>query len=259
MISTNKWDTQIAEKEFIVSLQTGTYTVLTGAFANCGNGFSITIPKTGLYRISCKYQADLSYTGNPSHALFTRLAVDGVEIDGTPTTTYRNLTNMVLDHSVFIEAPIQVFTAGQVITLQAYKSSADGALVYYLAGTYEGYLQAEMVTAYAPVIDNDKLYSTVAIDTGKIWIDSKKIYRRVFTGTTGAGVSSTLALGFTVDSSIDMKLIVDSSSFGWMYAGIGSANLQVYFTNTTQNDITLYHNAAHLQSVPYRLILEYTV
>jgi len=101
--------------------------------------------------------------------------------------------------------------------------------------------------------------STTAVDTGKNDSDGKRIYRREWTGTTGAGVSSTLALGLTVyrrTKPIDFQ--INSSSYGWMGTE-GAVVILAYFTNTTQNDITLYHNAAHLQSRPYRLIMGYTV
>jgi hypothetical protein len=108
--------------------------------------------------------------------------------------------------------------------------------------------------------DNLEFYAESEIETNKRWIDGKIIYRQVWTGTTGAGATSTLALGVTIDMLCSGSMFfVDSSSFGWVDTGNNSGNGPgYYFTNTTQNNITLYHNAAHMQSRPYRLILEYT-
>jgi hypothetical protein len=103
-------------------------------------------------------------------------------------------------------------------------------------------------------------YSYSEMDTGRKWVDGKTIYRRVWTGTTGAGATSTLALGITIDMLCPgSDLFIDTAGFGWESLAANSGNGPgFYFTNATQNNMTLYHSMAVLQSRPYNLVLEYT-
>ena len=103
-------------------------------------------------------------------------------------------------------------------------------------------------------------YSLSEIDTGRIWIDGKPIYSRVWSGNTGAGASSTVALGVNIDSLCPgCEFMVDTASYGWEATAANTGNGPGWwFTNATQNGVTLYHNSATTQSRPYRLILEYT-
>jgi len=146
------------------------------------------------------------------------------------------------------------------------QTGADGIARLSGAGVFtpipNGWYYRIIVTSRRHVVsvrDVSGDISTTAIYTGRNDSDGKRIYRREWTGTTGTGGTSTVALGITIDRvTAPMVVKVDSSSFGWI-GPEGSGNLGVYFTNTTQDNITLYHNAVHLQSRAYRLILEYTI
>lgn len=111
------------------------------------------------------------------------------------------------------------------------------------------------------VTEGSDIYSTSQIDTGEKWLDGKTIYRRCWTGITAAAATTAFALGVTVDSLCPgSEILIDSSTSGWMTSGAASTNGPgFYFTNTTQDNMTLYHNVAHIQSQPYVLVLKYTI
>lgn len=217
MISSTKTSSPLyADKLIITSLQTGSFACVQtgGTFQNVGNGFSITITKTGGYIISCKFVADLSYTTNNSQSINYRLAVDGVEIDGTPGAAYKNVTTSgSFSLLQFIQTPLTTFTVGQVITLQAYKTNTDTAQIYYSAGSYEGFLQAELIDTAVPVRDSAGDLSLTEIDTGRRWIDGKRIYRKVINfGALPNAATKNVAHGITFDQIIDFYGITSNGT-----------------------------------------------
>lgn len=109
--------------------------------------------------------------------------------------------------------------------------------------------------------DGDKIYSTSQVDTGRVWLDGKKIYRRAWTGTTAGGPVTNFALGVTIDSLCPgSDILIQSSANGWQTSAATSGNgPSWYFQNATQNSATIYHNLVQLQGRPYRLVIEYTV
>ena len=226
-------------------------------------GWSLTIPSDGYFTIVAAGTA-LANDGSGSGAIsILTLHVDGVEKVSTKTVDGFAFGTANEDHwnSFHIE-DTAYFNAGQVITLMARCGSAGDALnVYSSASAYGAVMKLVKETGIVPTIPRDYIFSTTETNTGKVWIDGKPIYRKVISGTTGAGGSSTQALGVTVDSMVVLEFWIDSSSFGWEClsgSSSGSNVHMVYFTNTTQNEMTLYHGVAHLQSRPYNLILEYT-
>jgi hypothetical protein len=257
-INSSKQGVDFAKKEIIPSPQTAGYTVTT-SWANIGGGFSITVNEDGLYRITALFTMFLDYTAQTNQQGKARFAVNGVAVPNSIIACSREMPGgSDKARHPFTLSKILSLVDGDVVTVQAWKGTSDPVSIMYTASSFEGGMEAELLSAYVNAYDSDKIYSTTEINTGKIWTDGKPIYRRVWTGTTGAGVTSTLALGITVDTVIaPITLKIDSSTYGWQ-GPEGSGNMNVYFTNTTQDDITLYHNAAHLQSRPYFIVIEYT-
>lgn len=223
--SSTKPNVDFATKVMVNSMQTGTFPCVQtgGVYQNVGNGFSISITETGLYRISCKFNADLPYSSVTDNSIRYRLAVDGVEINGTPGVAYKNVAGGVA-LPVFIETVIQSFTAGQVITLQAYKTNTDLAQVYYNSGSYEGFIQAELVDKIVPVSRNTPWIPYVTTITGSIANPTKgtiacdKSYYRVVDGycevmynyrQTASGANGTGLYYFSKPPGI----VVDTSMF----------------------------------------------
>ena len=226
MISTNKWDTQIAAKEIIISQQSGSFPLVQtgGTFQNVGVGLTLTIQKTGTYKIICRTHADISYTTNNQQSAVLRLACNGVGIAGTVTQPYKN-TAAIAGAFVFpvsIESPIQAFNAGDVITLQGYKTNTD-ALAVYSTSVYQGFIQAEMTTAWVPVLSDTwfTYIPTITADTvnptkGTINTDLASYrlcdgrvleiyynYYQTAGGTTGTGYYEwSLPPGFSINSAI---------------------------------------------------------
>lgn len=239
------------EKISLRSDQTGTYAATAG-WNNVGVGYAITIPVSGRYII--KTLAPVNVNAGDG-----RIAIG---IDGTPIiyTSQRVYQPVGVEYYVPISLetdPIYL-TTGQVATMMMKENSGVIGLGY-TAADYGGYISAELVEELVSVryLAND--YSLSAIDTGKRWIDGKKIYKKVWTGTTASASSMTLALGITIDSvTAPMSFHVDSSANGWI-GPEGTTNILVYFTNTTKNNVTFYINSSNFWARSYRLTIEYTV
>lgn len=170
MISSSKYSVDVASKDVVVSMQTGQYTV-TASWADVGNGFEITIPTTGQYSISCQFTAYVDYTGNSECGVIYQLAKNGTQIPGTYGRMHKYRTSTVGNEhgqGCHVVAPIQTYNAGDVIRLRAYKNNTDPAYILYgntFLGWSDGYIQAEMVTAYVPVATSEeRLFS--ATDVG---------------------------------------------------------------------------------------------
>lgn len=114
------------------------------------------------------------------------------------------------------------------------------------------------ITANATNISKLQTYSSEEIDTGKVWIDGRKIYSRVFTGTTPADNTAT-----TVISTADLG-IVDIIT---MYSAVYSASSGIYrpctgstvwYLDGANPGIRVYATSASYQDLPLIVILEYT-
>ena len=108
-------------------------------------------------------------------------------------------------------------------------------------------------------ITNLETYSTSETDTGKIWIDNKPIYRKVYTGTTTVGGAfTTIDSNFTyhiiefkgnitnTDNNTQYSLVGENGSNGdFVFAYKGSGGLQLCNSNSSK-------------TFDYELIVEYT-
>ena len=101
-------------------------------------------------------------------------------------------------------------------------------------------------------------YSTNEIDTGKKWIDGKKIYRRVFTGTTSSNGSTEIALGI-IDNIINVSgyIKIDNdykTNFNTSFGTTGSNDCRI----VQHNNNFIIQTGSVLNSKDYALCLEYT-
>ena len=109
-------------------------------------------------------------------------------------------------------------------------------------------------------IPSGDLYSTQETDTGKVWIDGKRIYRKVITFTTNnsTGTSTTAHNISNIDKIIDKRVIVQGAD-GYFYDidDYYAANGGVKINNT---NIAYYlaYNMGNVGARPAWAILEYT-
>lgn len=115
------------------------------------------------------------------------------------------------------------------------------------------------ISTNATDIKNLQTYSTNEVNTGKVWIDGKPIYRKVITGTTSneisggteietqimTGVSNIVYADGYVETSSSLKFLIGSS---WDLRVILVGNM----VRLDGKDTKQYKNK------PYKLILEYT-
>ncbi len=257
-ITSSKLKTLETEHYYLLSEQTASYAA-TSSWDNAGGGLAITVTKAGTYRISSQFTVNIGSTSDGRLAL----GIDDTNIDYTETRTFRNTITGTHYLPVYIESGPTYLTTGQVVTVRAKEVLGDFAIQYFAgADPYKGYLSIEMCEESIPIRDTAKNYSTTEIDTGKRWIDDKRIYRQVWTGTTGAGSSSSVSSGVSIDSIIQLNYeILDSSNLGYGDAANPTSGGTTYiscFYDHTNDEFEITHNAANVQSRPYTIILEYT-
>jgi len=243
MINSNKPDIDFAKKEYIVSQQTGIFPLVQtgGTYQNVGVGLTLTIQKTGLYKITCKTHADITYTTNNQNSAVLRLARNGTEITGTVTQPYKN-TAAIAGSFVFpvsIEAPLQMLTAGDIITLQGYKTNTD-VLNVFANALYQGFIQAELISAFVntvPSMTDPVMYvPEITADTtnptkGTIVIDAaywqrvgkymhiKYDYQQSAPGTNGNGYYSIgMPPGYQIDTTIQTLTTYKAVGYGMGYS-----------------------------------------
>ena len=98
-------------------------------------------------------------------------------------------------------------------------------------------------------------YSTTEQDTGKTWINGKKIYRKVITGTTSSsGHNTETSLNFETIVSLSGGLISNNvfNPCGAYFASDNYVNCYAY------NNLVAINNSSNYQSKSYYLIVEYT-
>lgn len=119
-------------------------------------------------------------------------------------------------------------------------------------------------------ITAQKDYSTDEVFTGQYWIDGKKIYRKVFTGTTPSTIAAdqvvVVSTGITtIRDIINLRTCLDWNNGtnsgtvfdGWLTNDSFNNRLRVLF-NREANNITLNMSGSHFASQNYRIIVEYT-
>jgi len=121
-------------------------------------------------------------------------------------------------------------------------------------GTQVEYTGEDIPTGWEEVND----YSTTEIDTGKKWIDGKKIYRKVFVGTTGSGGNwSSFPLNITnLNEITDMRFKCGTSYEMYTSNFYASSTYQIIFRLGESN--VQYLIGSGYSDLPYKVIIEYT-
>lgn len=171
-IFSTKPNIDFASRLMVRSDQTASV-LATSGWSNSGNGFSVTIPVTGLYKLIVEFNA---YAAASSDGYWC-IGIDGAN-------NLKTIRRVVTGAGGSVSCPThieveQVCTAGQVITLRNDEASGDVRADPGSGGNALGYIKAELLSAYVNVYDSDKIYSTTEINTGRKWIDGKSIYRKV--------------------------------------------------------------------------------
>jgi len=217
------------EKISLRSDQTGTYAATAG-WNNVGVGYAITIPVSGRYII--KTLAPVNVNAGDG-----RIAIG---IDGTPIiyTSQRVYQPGGVEYYVPISLetdPIYL-TTGQVATMMMKENSGTIGLGY-TAADYGGYISAELVEELVSVryLAND--YSLSETDTGKRWIDGKRIYRKTIDfGALPSTANKATAHGITtLDKMVSFNAFADNGTIQLTIPQAqltDSFNIHIYFSQT---------------------------
>ena len=270
-ITSNKLKSPIyAERVYNKILITNNFTIPVG-WANATN-WTITIPSTGRFKIIASGNMLASESSTASNIVcYCRLAKGGVAIVGTSRSVGISINAATYAYN---QSPFEIlwedyFIAGEVITLQAAYLAGAGneCRIEYSAGSIEPFMSYELVQQTVSVRNQSEDYATTETDTGKNWIDGKRIYRKCFSGTSTAASIQYVASGVVPDNVIKLEYIQKTAINNVLFPGseftTGGLD-QVWATwltathGTNPNSIYLYHNEANAQSQPYFIIMEYT-
>lgn len=100
-------------------------------------------------------------------------------------------------------------------------------------------------------------YSSNEVDTGKTWIDGRKIYRRVLTGTTPSDNTATTVIDTTDMGIVEIVSFISSvfsSDSGVFRTAPGSTAWYIFGSNP---GVRVYATSASYQNLPLTVIIEY--
>lgn len=122
-----------------------------------------------------------------------------------------------------------------------------------LLANIQSYINQQIKNAF----ETQCSYSTEEVDTGKLWIDGKHIYRKVYTGTltvSGGGVTTLLTTDLSfISQLIEIKGVLKTTS-SWF--SMCDNQGRVYMDYTAGK---MYFNSGPARSnCPYFVIIEYT-
>lgn len=108
-------------------------------------------------------------------------------------------------------------------------------------------------------------YSTSEIDTGKIWIDGKKIYRQVIEVNTPNSTSNTVIATYPTNTTIinfygKVKITASSQVLPLNFYFTNEYNVATYCTDSTTStgNINMKVGSTSYQSQPAKIVIEYT-
>lgn len=118
-------------------------------------------------------------------------------------------------------------------------------------------------TLNAPTFINMNTYKTAGYGTGDTWIDYKKIYKKVITGTTksSAGVQA-YSVGSTIDTLINAYGCLQESDGTQVllgYTNISSGAQFGLYTSADRKSINLRVGSSSMFSRPFWITIEYTI
>ena len=201
MIESTKPNIDFAKRLYQRILITTSYTMI--STWNNATGWTLTIPFTGRFKIKASGVIIATESSTASNIVaYCRLAKGGTPITGTARSVgiSINAATYAMNRAPFELTWEDDFTAGEVITLQAAHlvGSGNECVIHYVASSIEPFFSYEQVLAYVPAIDSGNVYSALELDTGKTWIDGKRIYRKVINfGAPPNTTSKAVAHGIT--------------------------------------------------------------
>lgn len=123
----------------------------------------------------------------------------------------------------------------------------------------DGYSNSRTSGFSCKYLNDINSYSTDETFTGKYWIDGKPIYRKVFTGTTGAGGSweNVSVSNLNIDNMTDLKVKFGNTEqyFSGFYI---NDNYNLTYRYTTYNSTISYMYGPGYSNQNYSIICEYT-
>lgn len=181
-VTSNKLKSPIyAEKVFGEVRPTASYT-LTGAWANA-TGYSLTIPVSGRYRI--KLNGTIRITANITNNS-GQLRLYNQTLGSAVAGSARGYA-IAIGGSTSVDMAVNAacewegdYVAGHIINVQGYVNNvAVASILQYTAGATEPVYSYELLEQVVTVRDVSKDLLTTEVDTGKNWINGKRIYRKV--------------------------------------------------------------------------------
>lgn len=266
-ISSSKSNINFAKKEIVRSVQTASV-LATSGWSDSGNGFSVTIPVTGVYKLSAEFNA---YAAASSDGYWA-IGINGVNHIDSVRRVVGGAGGTALSPT-----HIEVITncnAGDVITLRNNEASGDVRADIGSGSDALGYIQAEMVFAYVPVI-GDLAWTIYPLTIGAVTTAPTKgtierdvaswrrvganmeimyTYRQSTTGTNGTGIYLfPIPSGYAIDTSLTGTVVAPSYNAeahvgsGTCFNGSNSYPMTVHVYNTT-NFTLMYDSSASVIS-----------
>ncbi|HUV84171.1 MAG TPA: hypothetical protein VMV86_00595 [Methanosarcinales archaeon] len=200
MLSSSKaFNVDLAKKEIVIVNPSANTTTSSTAFIAC-TGWTLTIPKAGMYTISAEGSWMANEGDNTAVIVYVAFYKNGVIIPGTTRRIGFDFGPNNMDLYTMMNATLtDTFSEGDVISLWTRAAGAgDASYLYGTASGFAAIFKAVMETAYVTTTDLDNVYSTSETDTGKTWIDGKTIYRKVIDfGAPPNATTKSLAHGIT--------------------------------------------------------------
>lgn len=228
---------------------TASYT-FTGAWANA-TGYTLTIPKTGRYKI--KFNGTIRIVANGTNnsgqlRLYNQTLVSAIAGSARGLAVAIGAATSV-DMAVNAACEWEEnLVAGHVINLQGYVN--DVVLVsqlQYTAGATEPLFSYELVNELVPVRNSADDYSTSETDTGKNWIDGKRIYRKVINfGLLPNATFKDVAHGITT-----LQMVMPGFPRGISYNAVPVIYTLPTPYSPATDSVTLYVNTTNVRAVTY--------
>ena len=113
-------------------------------------------------------------------------------------------------------------------------------------------------------IDDCNTYSTTEVNTGKTWIDSKPIYRKVITGTSPSAVNTDTVIGnigASIDTIIKFDAFIDLQQYGIVplpQALATTNHNNIFIADKSTGSISMYVENLVYRNNAVNITVEYT-
>ena len=141
-------------------------------------------------------------------------------------------------------------------TSQQYEELSIKALDSMPVGTVVEYTGTDIPNGWEQVND----YSTTEIDTGKRWVNGRKIYRRVFLNTTASSTGTEKVIGTVTGMVLPISFtgVIDLGQYGYsnIICTYNSSNIVFTYIDSNKNIINQVNNGAYTDKDIW-IIVEY--